>query len=189
MEFLNPDTAGRGWKGVLLALLLLFCVPVSALHAETQEEREYAVKAVFLFNFCQFIDWPSGSFANDRAPIVIGVLGSNPFGTLLNETVQGEMIRGRAIQLVYLQRPQDALNCHILFVTDDAAARYPDVANTFRGRSVVTVGESESFLTLGGMIALPSVQNKIRLQINLGVVRAAKVEMSSKLLRVADVKR
>lgn len=189
MELLNPVTVKRGWRGAALGLLLLFCVPGAPAQTAAGGDREYAVKAVFLYNFCQFIDWPAGNFAHDKAPIIIGVLGGNPFGSLLGETVQGEVIRGRPIQLEFYQKPQDAVNCHILFVSDAAMARFPMVAGMLKGRSVVTVGESEGFLDQGGMIALPSVQNKIRLRVNLGTVRAEKVEMSSKLLRVADIRR
>ncbi|WP_166646949.1 YfiR family protein [Prosthecobacter fusiformis] len=172
----------------MLALLLLVNIPSGSLQAE-EEGREYAVKAVFLYNFCQFIEWPRQQFPSANTPFVIGILGSNPFGSLLSETVQGEVVRGRSIRLEYYQRPADAHNCHILFVSDEELARNPNVCAVLRGQSVVTVGESDAFLERGGMIALASEQNRIRVRIYLEAVGASKIEISSKLLRIADIKR
>ncbi|SKB03132.1 protein of unknown function [Prosthecobacter debontii] len=189
MELLRTLAKRTHTQGVAILLLLAFVLSPFEAHAESSEKREYALKAVFLYNFCQFIDWPSGSFAHDRAPIIIGVMGSNPFGGLLSETVHGELIRGRSIQLSPCQNPQDALKCHLLFISDEEMPKMTALLSVLANHSVVTVGESEAFLEQGGMIALPSVENKIKLKVNLPAVRAAKVEMSSKLLRVADIKR
>ncbi len=189
MELLRTLAAKFGRRRAVLALLLVLCAPVAPVQAQQEDAREYALKAVFIYNFCQFIEWPSQRFASDNSPIVIGVLGANPFGTLLSETVQGEVIRGRSIRLEYYRRPSEAQNCHILFASDEEMARQPGLFAALRGRSVVTVGESEKFLDQGGLIALTSDQNRIRFTINLEAVRASKVEMSSKLLRLADIKR
>ncbi|MEN3942676.1 YfiR family protein [Prosthecobacter sp. SYSU 5D2] len=190
MDLLTRKTAQRGWTAAVLALLLLLLPGVPKVTAEAQiNNREYSLKAVFLYNFCQFIDWPPQSFTTDKTPFVIGVLGSNPFGSLLSETVEGEMVRGRGIRLEYYKSPAEARNCHLLFISDAELARHPGVFTTLNGHSVVTVGESDTFLDKGGMIALTSEQNKIRVRIFLQPVSAAKVEISSKLLRIADIRR
>ena len=58
--------------------------------AQTTPSPEYQVKAVFLFNFAQFVDWPSKAFPEPQTPLVIGVVGEDPFGPYLDETVRGE---------------------------------------------------------------------------------------------------
>ena len=55
--------------------------------------KEYQIKAAFLFNFAQFVEWPPTAFTNADAPFCIGVLGDDPFGAALDETVQGENSR------------------------------------------------------------------------------------------------
>jgi hypothetical protein len=190
MDLLTFKTAHRRWTGAVLALLLLLLVGMPKVTAEAQiNSREYSLKAVFLYNFCQFIDWPPQSFPSDKTPFVIGVLGSNPFGTLLSETVDGEMVRGRSIRLEYFKDPAEARKCHLLFISDEELARQPNACSILHGHNVVTVGESDAFLDRGGMIALTSEKNKIRVRIYLQPVSAANVEISSKLLRIADIKR
>ena len=76
------------------------------LAAQTPRASEYQIKAVFLFNFAQFVDWPPGAFPDSTAPLVIGVLGDDPFGPYLDETVRGETVRGRP--LTRLARDVDA---------------------------------------------------------------------------------
>src|SRR5688572_10643195 len=97
-----------------IAVVLLLCK--FTLMAQTPPSLEYQVKAVFLFNFTQFIDWPTTSFASDDSPLVIGVLGNNPFGTFLDQAVSGEMKNGHPVVVRYLQNEEEALQCHILFV-------------------------------------------------------------------------
>ena len=192
MDLLATSTVERGWKRVVLALLLLTSMPLPLPQLRGQEPaagREYALKAVFLYNFCQFIDWPPRRFGTHKSPIIIGILGSNPFGNLLTETVQGEAVRGRPIHVEFYQSPAQAKNWHLLFISDAEFARHPAACATLRGHGVVTVGESDDFLNQGGMIALASEQNRIRVRIYLEPVSAANVEISSKLLRIADIKR
>lgn len=189
MDLLTSRAVKRVWTGAVLALLLLAGMPRAAVLAKEESSREYSLKAVFLYHFCQFIDWPPDRFQSDETPIVIGVLGHNPFGDLLSETVRGETVRGRPIQLKYLQHPREGRSCHLLFVSDQALKEHPDVFATVKGHGVVTVGESDGFLNQGGMIALAAEQNRIRVRIYLAVANAAQVEISSKLLRIADIKR
>src|SRR5712691_6806881 len=82
--------------GVSVAWILGFAlelVPASDLAAQAAQAArpsEYQVKAVFLFNFAQFVDWPPEAVADSQAPLTIGVLGENPFGDVLDATVRGE---------------------------------------------------------------------------------------------------
>lgn len=140
-----------------------------------------------MFNFCQFITWPSDAFEGPAAPIVIGVLGNDPFGTMLDDVVRGEVIRGRTIRVSRYRRVEEAANCHLLFVSGSEAPRQDVILRFIQRRKIVTIGESDDFLAGGGMIALASVQNRVRLRINLPAVRAGGISVSSKLLRVADI--
>src|SRR5581483_5614207 len=77
----------------LLGLVAGFAFANAAAPAPT----DYQVKAVFLFNFAQFVEWPTNAFANENSPVVIGILGEDPFGGVLDQTVKGERARGRLI--------------------------------------------------------------------------------------------
>lgn len=166
----------------LLGALVLSCL---SLPAQQPSPREYQVKAVFLYNFTQFVEWPPSAFAGASAPLTIGVLGGDPFGTFLDELVRGERVHGRPITVRRFREAEDVRDCHILFVNGqtniDAALR------ALRGQPVLTVSDAPAFLKKGGMIRLYTESNKIRLQIRPEAARAAHLGISSKLLRVAEV--
>jgi hypothetical protein len=156
------------------------------LSAETSPE--YQVKAVFLFNFAQFVDWPPKAFPEPQTPLVIGVLGEDPFGTYLDETVRGENVNNRPLVVQRYRRIGDIKTCHVLFINRSETDRLEQILASLRGRNILTVGDTDDFAQRGGMIQLVTEKNKIRMRINLEVVKAANLTISSKLLRVAETK-
>ena len=81
--------------------LLFFILSVPAFDlGHAQESKEYQLKAAFLFNFAQFVKWPSDSFPDADAPFYIGILGDDPFGSALEETIQGETIDNHRLTVV-----------------------------------------------------------------------------------------
>ena len=150
---------------------------------------EYQIKAVFLFNFAQFVEWPAGTFPDSGGPLVIGVLGEDPFGPYLDETVRGETAHGHRIDVRRLERLGEITDCHILFVSRGELYRLDEILAALKGRSVLTVGDAEGFAARGGMIRFVTDRNRIRLRINLEAARAADLTLSSKLLRPAQIVR
>ncbi|SDR71305.1 YfiR family protein [Opitutus sp. GAS368] len=192
MEFL------RGIISVLLrrrfvrpgAVWLLGAVLLTGAAAQTPPPpltAEYQVKAVFLFNFAQFVDWPAAAFENDQAPIVIGVLGEDPFGSYLDEVVQSEKIGDRALVVRRYRRVEEALGCHILFIGRSNAAQLDRVLARLQGTSVLTVGDLDNFCLRGGMVRFVTEKGKIHLRINMDVAKAGGLTISSKLLRWATI--
>ena len=157
------------------------------LSAQTPTSPEYQVKAVFLFNFAQFVDWPQKAFPEAQTPLVIGVLGEDPFGTYLDETVRGEKVNDRPLVVQRYRRTGDIKTCHVLFINRSETDRLEQILASLRGRSILTVGDTDDFAARGGMIRLATEKNKVRMRINLDAVKAANLAISSKLLRVAEI--
>lgn len=153
------------------------------LHAQTPS-RANQVKAVFIYNFTQFVDWPSNSFSSNTSPFVIGILGADPFGSYMDSVVAGERFESHPIVVQHFTNAREARNCQILFIN---TAEPASVIKDLESRSILTVGDQNNFATTGGMIRFFIENNKLRLQINLKAARAANLTISSKLLRVADV--
>jgi hypothetical protein len=145
------------------------------------------IEAVFLFNFSQFVDWPSQVFAEPDSPIVISVLGSDPFGTTLDEVVRGEVVKGRSLIVRRFQRVEQLTDTQILFISRSERGRLESILTTLKGRSVLTVSDIEGFANNGGIICFVLVDNKIRLRVNLQAAKAAGLTLSSKLLRPAQI--
>jgi uncharacterized protein DUF4154 len=154
---------------------------------QTQQTPEYRVKAVFLFNFAQFVEWPPGAFPDSQAPVVIGVLGEDPFGSLLEETVRGEALGGRPFQVRRYHTVDEIKACQILFISRSESDRLQEILAGLKGRPILTVGDGEGFSVRGGMVRFVMDKNRIRLRINLEAAQAANLTISSKLLRSAEI--
>lgn len=185
-----PEDEARSNRGLSAAWLVLSALLLSGglgLSAEPAAPREYQIKAVFLFNFAQFVEWPPQAFPDAQTPLVIGVLGRDPFGAYLDETVRGETVNNRSLVVQRYGRVEDINTCHILFISRSEGDRLEQILARLRGRSILTVADAEGVAVPGVMIRLVTVENKIRLRINLEVAQAADLRISSKLLRPAEI--
>jgi hypothetical protein len=154
--------------------------------AQTQIAREYQVKAVFLFNFAQFVEWPLSTFKETNA-IVIGVLGEDPFGPYLDEAVRGEEVNGHPIIVQRYRHIEDVKECHILFISVAEARQMKQVFSSLKSKNILTVSDADNFTKQGGMIRFFTEDRKTRIRINLSAAKDADLTISSKLLRLAEV--
>ncbi len=155
--------------------------------AQTTASSEYQLKAVFLFNFTQFVEWPPSSFATDEASMVIGILGDNPFGSYLEETVAGEKVNGHPVTVRYYKKTEEIKTCHILFINFREPKRQEQAVADLRGRNILTVSDAPKFPEYGGVVKFFKKENRIKIQINLAASKAADLVISSKLLRLAEI--
>jgi hypothetical protein len=164
----------------LLALLLLPGWSPAALD-------EYQVKAVFLFNFGQFVEWPQHAYDTPNAPFVICVLGQDPFGKTLDDVVRGESVGSRSLVVRRLGEARESSGCNILFVGRQDSEHLDDALAAVRGHSVLTVTDVEGAERQGAIIVLFNENNRIRMRINVAAARENHLVISSKLLRPAQV--
>jgi uncharacterized protein DUF4154 len=148
---------------------------------------EYDLKAAFLFNFAQFVEWPRDAFAASTTPITIGILGDDPFGARLDSLVAGETIQNRRLIVRRYRSIEQIDACHILFIAASEAGRWEQIAKALSHRSILTVGETKDFAARAGVIGFELSQRRMRLRINLGAATAARLSISSKLLRQAQI--
>lgn len=180
MHALPPSTGCQ----VALILFVLFLAQASPLVAQT---KEYEVKAVFLYNFSQFIKWPAAAFADGSSPLVIGVLGDDPFGSALQSAVRGEKASGRRVQVRSGRRIEDLRGCQFIFVSRSESSRISEILAGVQGSNVLTVGESDRFCDLGGVISFTLQSGKVGFEINVAAARRAGLEISPKLLRLGKI--
>ena len=169
------------------AIALLFLFFPSALKAQTISASEYQIKAVFIYNFSHFVEWPESSFEKSYDPFVIGILGSNPFGPYLQEAIRNERIGTHMMEVRQFENIREANKCHILYINLQDPDEIKQALLAVSGRPILTVGDSPNFIRYGGLIRFFTEENKIRLEVNNTVAKARKLQISSKLLRVATV--
>jgi uncharacterized protein DUF4154 len=165
---------------------MLFCLGLNAARSQTVS-HEYPIKAVFLFNFAQFTDWPTNAFDQPDSPLVIGVLGDDPFGLLLDDAVRDEIVNGRKFKVERYQHVEDIKTCHILFISQSETKRLDKIVSALKGKPILTVSDIDNSAYHGVCVRFITENNKIHLRINLDSLKDANLTMSSKLLRVAEI--
>lgn len=170
----------------LVVAAFLFAGFITALPQKRAASDETEVKAVFLFNFAQFVEWPASKLPPDSA-IVIGVLGRDPFGSYLDETVENEIVNGHPLKIERYTNIRDVGNCHILFINPSRYIRVANVLKTLKGKNILTVSDAADFSTQGGMIHFMNEKNRIKLSVNLNSVKESEISISSKLLSLAEI--
>jgi hypothetical protein len=175
--------------GGKLAWLTLIFLTLAPLHSQGAPSYPPAqVKAVFIFNFAQSVEWPAPAFENENSPVVIGIVGdrNNPVAEALEQVVKNEKIRNRSFSIVYYPDVASARKCHILYFASGVSAPSPRIFADLQQRSILTIGETEDTLRNGGVIRFVT-ERTIRLRIHLKAARASGLTISSKLLRLAEV--
>ena len=155
--------------------------------AETAVSKEYQVKAVFLFNFAQFVTWPSAAFTSPEEPFRIGVLGDDPFDGFLDDTVRGEKVNGHPLVVQRFTNAADVKGCRILFISRSESEQMENILDELKDKSILTVGDTDGFVKNGGLIRFFTKANKIHFRINLEATKHVNLTISSKVLRLAEI--
>ena len=177
----------------VLRIIALLCICTSILTytnplpAQRPGNREYQLKAIFLYNFSQFVEWPAASFSSDQAPMVIGIVGKDPFGFYLEEAISGEKMNGHPLVIQRYANIDEIGACHILFINLPDTQKRTQAINAVKDKSVLTVSDALDFLEHEGMIRFFMRQGKLKLQVNLETIKTANLEVSSKLLRLVEI--
>jgi hypothetical protein len=166
-----------------LAVALSAAVRVPAA-AELVAQDPTKVEAAYLRNFARYVIWPEGAFVDPKAPWRIGVLGRDPFGDVLAQTLQGRTEQDRTFEIRRGQSVEALRGCHIVFVGfRDAGSRRAALAE-LKGKPVLTVGDADGFLEEGGIIQF-AVRDTVEMSINLDQARVGALKIQTKMLEVS----
>lgn len=168
----------------LLGGWLALCLLLPAQWATAEEPSlEYSVKGAFLFKFAAFVEWPGTKFPAAGAPLVIGILGEDPFGLMLDKVVRDRTILERPVVIRRMLSPIDTKSVHVLFISRSETERWPELLPNLRGSQVLTVGEFEP--NSNGVVINFVVGNRVRFDVDLEAASHSGLKLSSKLLQVA----
>jgi hypothetical protein len=167
------------WCALGVAWLL-----AGAAAAQPPSAQEYQVKAAFLYNFAKFVEWPDEGEGRG-GELIIAVFGRDPFGDVLEQTVEGKAIRSHPLVVRRPARLGELKSCHVLFISTSETSRLPQILQALGDARVLTVSEMAGFLEAGGMIHFLVEENRVRFDINAAAARRAGIAISSKLLTLA----
>jgi len=182
---------------VVLALALFAAPILVQAQDDSAQSREYQIKAAFLYNFTKFVDWPEEKMPDSNEPIIIGVIGKDPFGDAF-EPIKDKPVKGKSVivkrfkGLEELEKsserhPQiEAIRkCHLLFICRSEKQKLKETIDLVKDHSVLTVADSEGFLESGGIINFVMEEKKVCFEINVTAAKRAKLEIRSQLLKLA----
>lgn len=173
------------WRAGIILLLLLCALP-RPLPVDAQRPSEHQVKAAFLFNFPNFVEWPADVLTDTSTTLTIGILGKDPFGNVFLPFIE-KTVKGRKARLERSDRLQELPFCHVLYICESEKKYLPQILEQFRGRSVLTVSASEGFAQAGVMINFVLEKSKVRFEINVDAAEGAGLKLSAKLLKLARI--
>ncbi len=155
--------------------------------AAASPPTEYEVKAAYLYNFARFVEWPADAAAT-RDHLLLGVIGVDPFGAVLDEIVRDRAAPGdRRLVVRRFTSVEEAAHAHILFICSSEEGRLAQILGALDGASVLTVGDLPRFAERGGMVALTVENHKVRFEINVEAVQRTGLKVSSQLLKLARI--
>jgi len=173
-------------------MVFLACAAHRSIHAVAQQggeiDREYSIKGAFLYNFGRYVRWPATAFADDRAPFVIGVLGTDPFGAVLDEIASSARVVGRAVVAKRFATFADYSPCHILFISASTDVKIKaEALAKLQNKGVLLVSEEAGLVQQGAAVNFYIENNKVRFEINVETARQQQLKVSSKLLSLAKI--
>lgn len=171
---------------VFLILVLWLSTSSSALAGVAEE---YRVKAAFFYHFARFIEWPAETFNSGDDPFRVCIVGQNPFQGQLEKMLADKSVHNHSFRIISDPSDSDLGTCHVVFIGKSSSGRSGVIANLLQNQAVLTIGESADFIQQGGMIRLFLDKSKVRFGINPKAAERAHLEISSKLLRLANIER
>lgn len=171
---------------MLRRIILTFACLLSCLAGAQEQTRANPsrVEAAFLRNFAHYITWPEQAFANDRSPWRVCVLGSDPFGDVLNDTLRGRTEQGRHFEIVRAEQLAEPSSCQIVFVAHRSSTSRRTILAELQNQPVLTVGDAPEFLQEGGIIRF-QVSDRVEFGVNLDRARSASLKIQTRMLEVA----
>ena len=173
----------------LAALLVCVLLAPARIAAQSSPYTPYQHKALYLFNFAKYTEWPKDAFASDDAPFVIGILGADPFGKDL-DIIKGKTIKGRKLEVKYFKTAAEVSGCHMLFISSSESNRLDQAMSVIGNSSILTIAEMAEFFQQSGMIKLVAEQKSsgamtVGFEINIGATERASLKLDTQLLKLA----
>jgi len=144
---------------------------------------EYALKAAFLYQFTKYVSWPEPA----AGPVTICVLGDDPFGRALDQTLAARKSKGQLVVAKRIESPSGGRDCRIVFVSRSERPRLDGILRSLGRQATLTVADMSGFPSRGGMINLKLDADRIKLEINPGNAERVGLKIRSELLRLAEV--
>lgn len=173
---------------IIVSAVIALCLAASGAAALESGPSEYQVKAAILYNIAKFVEWPADTLAQPSAPIVIGILGEDPFGNAF-DAAKDKLVKGRKVQVQRSGKVQELLHCQVLFISASERGRLATVLKELHGSGALLVADMDKFALLGGMIGLTLRNEVVEIEINVDALQHVGIRINERLLNSARIVR
>jgi hypothetical protein len=183
----RPEWARLHRAFAFIVVCWLLAHPASQAFLLQGQSAEYPVKLAFLYNFTKFVEWPAESYEGPSAPLNICIVGQDPFSLEIESQLRTRRVVGHPIQVQRLKSNDRLRGCHMVFIPGSEKVEQEKLVRDLMGSSILTVGESEGFAALGGIINLKVEGDQLRFEVNQRAADRARLKISSKMLSLAKI--
>lgn len=183
---MHPSRLSRV-RRALTAAALAGATATAAAPVRAGAPSEHQVKAAFLYNFANFVEWPDDVLGPAGAPLRVCVVGADPFGGALDDAFRGQIVHERQVRISRGPTIAAVGRCHILFLSQSEQGRWPDLLKELRGTATLTVADGAPLVRQGGMVSFVIEAKRVRFEINRAAAEHAGLRISSKLLALARI--
>jgi hypothetical protein len=169
--------------GAVLTAIALIGPPAS-----TQSVSAPGLKAAYLLNFAQFVEWPADAVPAGT-PLTLCIVNDGAVADALERTVKGRTVVGHGLAVRRLQSGAPLPTCHVLYLAGSAEKRWLDVIGMLNGKLVLTVSDAARFAQTGGMVELFLEDGRMQIAVNTDALQRARVRLSSRVLALATIVR
>lgn len=170
---------------LILPLFFSICFVFNINASDGITAEEYQIKAAFLYNFARFVEFPKQSLAPEDKEIVIGIIGDDPFGRILDDTVAGKKVDNRSFVVKRFKSFDEIKSCHVLFISSSEQGNIAEILKKLDALGILAVSDFASLPNDGVMINFVVKSNRVKFEINLNAANKAGIKISSKLLNLA----
>lgn len=169
-------------KGFFVRILLV----ISLLPLDSHSASLDQVKMAFIFNLSRYVSWPESVFETENTPFTICLNANHKFITLLELTVKGEKVNNRAYDVVSLSDVEKLADCQILFVSAENYSKGFKISENLLSK-VLYISDAEGFARKSGMIEIKQQEQRLKLLVNLKLVKNSDLQFRSNLLNLMTI--
>ena len=173
--------------GLALAIFILGAISGTA-RSEAPAADESEIRALMVFNLTKFIDWPESRFEDAHTPFLVCVSADESFENQVETLFRGKQTHGRPVVVRRMRLDAHAVDCHLLFLSNPRGPHLAESLRALNKASVLTVSD-QHIARDGTIVGLPFVDNRIKIEIDAQAATQARLDVSSRLLGLAEVRR
>lgn len=176
------------YKSFLIIVSMVVLSVSSINQSKAQQYTEYEVKAAYIYNFINFIQWPNSAFSSTEAKFVIGIYGYDPFKGILDEVFRNKLLQNREWEIKYFSSVKDISDCHILLISDISQTELITVLEKIKNKPILSIGNQiDNFCDLGGIVNFSKQNEQHRFEINNNQAVNNNLKINPKLLFLSKI--